>query len=71
MIRLEKNLQYDVKSEASKMSALLSGKIDKHEYITGEKILPHDQSKVIKQDKFTYSPLRKSLEINSLEISDL
>ena len=69
MIRLKKNLQYDVKSEASKMSALLSGKIDKHEYITGEKILPHDQSRVIEQDKFTYYPLRKSLEINSLEIS--
>ena len=48
MIRLEiKKLQYDVKSEAPEMSALLSAKIDKHEYITGEKILPHNQSRVI------------------------
>ena len=69
MIRLEiKKLQYDVKSEASEMSALLSGNIDKHEYITGEKILPHNQSNVIGQAKFTNSPWRKSLEINSLEI---
>ena len=57
MIRLEiKKLQYDVKSEASEMSALLSGNIDKHEYITGEKILPHNQSNVTGQAKFTNSP---------------
>ena len=29
--------QYDINREAAKTSALLSGKIDKYEYLTGEK----------------------------------
>ena len=51
-IRDEK-LQCDIKREAAKMSALWSGKIDKYEYLTGEEILPHDQSRVIEQVDFT------------------
>ena len=35
-IRDEK-LQYDINSEAAKISVLSSGKIDKYEYLTGEK----------------------------------
>ena len=34
-------LQYNVNRETTKISAL-SGKIDKHEYLTGEEILPCD-----------------------------
>ena len=60
-IRDEK-LQYDINREAEKMSGLLLGKIDKYEYLTGEEILPPDQSRVIEQTKFTYSPLEKVLE---------
>ena len=60
-IRDEK-LQYDINREAAKISALSSGKIDKYEYLTGEEILPPDQRRVIKQAKFTYSSLTKSLE---------
>ena len=41
-IRDEK-LQNDIKREAAKISALLSGKIDKYEHLTGEKILPSNQ----------------------------
>ena len=37
-IRGEK-LQHDINTEAAKISALSSGKIDKYEYLTGEKIL--------------------------------
>ena len=37
-IRDEK-LQYDIKREASKISALSSCKIDKYEYLTSEEIL--------------------------------
>ena len=37
-------------------------KIDKHKYLTGEEILPSDQSRIIKQAKFTYSPLCKALK---------
>ena len=32
-----KKLQYYINREAAKMSALLPGKIDKYEYLTGEK----------------------------------
>ena len=60
-IRDEK-LQYDVKQDAKKISALSSGKIDKYEYFTGEKILPSNQKQMIKQAKFAYSPLGKTLE---------
>ena len=35
-IRDEK-LKYNINREAAKISALSSGKIDKHEYLTGEK----------------------------------
>ena len=38
-IRDEK-LQYDINREAPKISALLSGKMEKFEYLTGEEILP-------------------------------
>ena len=40
-IRAEK-LQYDINREATKISALSSGKMDKYEYLTGEEILPSD-----------------------------
>ena len=53
-------LQYD--REAAKISALLSGKIDKYEYLTGEEILPSNQQQIIEQAKFTYSPLGKAFE---------
>ena len=43
-IRDEK-LQYDIKREAAKVSALTSGKIYKYEYLTGEEILPLDQGR--------------------------
>ena len=44
------------------MLALSSGKIDKYEYLTGEKILLFNQSQMIEQPKFTYSPLGKAIE---------
>ena len=43
-IRDEK-LQYVIKREAAKVSALTSGKIYKYEYLTGEEILPLDQGR--------------------------
>ena len=39
----DEKLQYDINREATKMSALSSGKIDKYEYLTGEEILPLNQ----------------------------
>ena len=49
-IRDEK-LQYDINRETAKISALFSGKTDKHEYLTGEEILPFNQSQIAKQAK--------------------
>ena len=39
---------------------LSSQKIDKNQYVTGEEILPSDQSNLKKQAKFTCSVLRKA-----------
>ena len=44
-IRDEK-LQYDTNREAAKISALLLGKIDKYDYLTGEAILPSNQRRI-------------------------
>ena len=60
-IRDEK-VQYDIDRKAAKISALLSGKIDKYEYLTVEEIPPPEQSRVIEQAKFTCFPLEKALE---------
>ena len=56
----DKKLLCNINREAAKISALSSGKLDKYEYLTGEKILPSDQRRMIKQAKFTYSPLVKT-----------
>ena len=53
-IRNEK-LQYNINREAAKIYDLSLGKIDEYEYLTGEEILPFDQSRIIEQAKFTYS----------------
>ena len=52
----------DINIEAAIISALSSGKIDKNEYLTVEEMMPSDESKVIEQTKFTYSPLGKAFE---------
>ena len=68
-IKSEK-LQYDINREAAKISALSSGKFDKHEYLTGEEILPSNKQQIIEQAKFTYSPLGKACEKQIKTIED-
>ena len=68
-IRDEK-IKHDINREASKISALSSGKIDKYEYLTGEDILPSNQQKIIEQAKFTYSLLGKAFEKQTKPIED-
>ena len=68
-IRDEK-LQYDINRETAKISALTSGEIHKHEYLTGEHILPSNQQQIIEQAKFTYCPLGKALEKQTKTIED-
>ena len=53
----DEKLKYDINREAAKISALTSGKIDKYEYLNGEKILPSNQQQIIEEAKFTYYPL--------------
>ena len=60
-IRDEK-LKNDINREAAKISALSSGKIDKYEYLTGEEILPSDQSRIVEQAKFHIFLLVKHLK---------
>ena len=55
-IQYEK-LQYDINREAAKISPLSSGKINKHEYLTGEETLPSNQNQITEQAKLTYSSL--------------
>ena len=57
-----KKLQYDIKREAAKISALSSGKINEYKYLPGEEILPPDQRRVIEKAKFAYSLLGKTFE---------
>ena len=63
-------LQYIINREAAKISALLSGKNDKHEFLAGEEILPPDQRKVIEQANFIYSPLGKAFEKQTKTIEE-
>ena len=58
----DEKLKHNINREAANTSALLSGKIDKYEYVTWEEILPSVQSRIREQAKFTYFPLRKASE---------
>ena len=56
------NLQYNINREVAKISALLSWKTGKYEFLTGEEILHSNRRHIIEQAKFTYSLFRKALE---------
>ena len=58
----DEKIQYDINEEAAKILALLSGKIDKHEYLTGEEVLPFKQIQIIEPVKFSYSILGTAFE---------
>ena len=58
----DEELQYDINTEAAKISALSSGKIHKYEYHSGEDILPSNQQQIIEQARFIYSTLGKAFE---------
>ena len=60
-IRDEK-LVHVINWEAAIISGLQCRENDKYEYLTAEEILPSDQSWVIQEGNFTYSPLEKALE---------
>ena len=66
----DEKLLYDINREATKISALSSGKINKSEYLTEEEILPSNQKQIREQAKFTYSPLGKAFEKQTKTIED-
>ena len=53
-----------------KISTLLSGKSHKCVDVTGEQLLRSAEKRMIEQAKFTYSPLRKTLEKQTRTIED-
>ena len=55
-------MEYDISREAAKTSALLPGKIEKYDYLTGEKLLPLSQRRITEQARFTYSLAGKTFE---------
>ena len=66
----DKKLQFDINREAAKIPAISSGKIDKYEYLLGKEVLPSDQSRIMEQAKFIYSPLCKTFEKQIKTIED-
>ena len=66
----DEKLRYDINREAAKLSALLSAKIDKYEYLTDEEILPSNQRQIIEQAKLTNSQLGKAFEKQTNSVED-
>ena len=60
-------LQYDINREAAEISGLSRGTIAKYEYFAGEEILYSNQKQITEQAKFTYSPLGKTFEKETIE----
>ena len=60
----DEKIQYDINREAAKISALLSGKIDKFEYLTGENILPSNQKSNITSYIYLFSFVENFWETN-------
>ena len=52
--------QYDLDIEAARISALLSKKLEKYEYLTSEEL--GYKPGVVEKAKFEYSPLDEALE---------
>ena len=48
---IDEKLPKDINRKAAKISALSLDKIDKYESLTGEEILPFDQSRLIEETK--------------------
>ena len=66
----DEKLQYDIKREAAKISALSLDKIDKYEFLTVEETLLSDQSRTIEEAKFTFFPLSIAFQKQIKTIED-
>ena len=61
---IDEKIYYDINREAAKISAILSGKMGKYEFLTGKQTLPFNQSQIIEKVKFTHSDALKSLSFS-------
>ena len=59
---MNEKLQYNINGEVAKTSTLSSGKTDKYEYLTSDKMLSSNHREIIQQAMFRYFPSRKVLE---------
>ena len=66
---IDENLQYKINKDAAKLSALSSGIIGKHEYLTAEEILPSDQTRMIEPAIFII-PVYKSFRRTNRKFRD-
>ena len=57
---IDEKIQYEINWDAAKILPLSSNKNDKYKYLTGEEILPSDQSRIIEEAKFIDLPLGKA-----------
>ena len=57
-------IQYNINREATKVSVLSLGKIDKYEYVTSKVILLSGPNQIMQQANFTYSPTRPAFKKN-------
>ena len=62
--------QYDIHTEATKITVLSSGKISKYEYLTGEEILPSNQKQIIEQTEFILSRVLLKNKQKQLKIKE-
>ena len=63
--KIEKSkAQYNLDRETAKISALLSGNVNKYQFLTGKDILPEKDllERATALKKFEYSPLSKELK---------
>ena len=67
---MDKKLQYNINREVWKILAPPSAKINKYEYLTGQEMLPAEQSRIIEQAKIVYSLLERSFEKQTKTIED-
>ena len=57
-----KNYNTILTEKQHKYQHYLTGKIDNHEQLAGEEMLPYNQSRITEHATFRYSPLHKAFE---------
>ena len=62
MIKFEKKHCNDINRKSAKILRLSSGKIDKYQHLTSKGMLHSDQSRIIEQAAFGFSPFAKAFK---------